>query len=396
MKDLRHQGDTIADNLIQEIYSNYHQDEINALFLQLTSNSSLSNIEIPDYTRNYFATTSVLPPWVDWKKVRRGQRFYMMYGPEISFILLCKSLPQCYACANGAKVMASTGRFSERKGDFDFYTRRIVETSQFIVNVMSPDALSVDGQAVVDTQKVRLIHAAIRFFLQKKGHWDNEKYGVPINQEDLLGTLMSFSALVIEGLEQLGMDVSDEQKDSYYHCWRIIGYILGIREENMPERYEDALKLGYEIFNEQMEESDDGKALTKSTIEFMEKVIPGNFFDSIPPFLMRFFIGDKVGDLLDVPKHDSFLNTVTEKLMLFYYKNTDEVKDNFQLAQGIFEAFNNQLLNALLNYYSDGNSRQFFIPPSLRSNWQLENVWDKVYASPKVGKYRFVLQKYKL
>ena len=92
MKELRQQGDTIADHLIQEIYSNYHQDEINALFLQLTSNSSLSNIEIPDYTKNYFATTSVLPPWVDWKKVRRGQRFYMMYGPEISFILLCKSL----------------------------------------------------------------------------------------------------------------------------------------------------------------------------------------------------------------------------------------------------------------------------------------------------------------
>jgi hypothetical protein len=41
---------------------------------------------------------------MDTKKFAIGQKFFAAYGPEISLCILCKSLPQVYACANGAKI----------------------------------------------------------------------------------------------------------------------------------------------------------------------------------------------------------------------------------------------------------------------------------------------------
>ena len=76
------------------------------------------------------------------------------------------------------------------------------------------------------------MHAAVRPHLAARGLAEGE---TPINQEDLLGTLFCFSVVVIRSLRLLGAPVSDEDADDYYHLWRAVGAMLGIREQYVLE-----------------------------------------------------------------------------------------------------------------------------------------------------------------
>ncbi|MBK8044673.1 MAG: DUF2236 domain-containing protein [Haliscomenobacter sp.] len=77
-----------------------------------------------------------------------------------------------------------------------------METAQFVIDVLSPGGLSPAGKGVRSAQKVRLIHASIRHFLKQRG-WDTEDLGEPLNQEDKAGTLMAFSALLLDGFKMM-------------------------------------------------------------------------------------------------------------------------------------------------------------------------------------------------
>jgi hypothetical protein len=44
---------------------------------------------------------------------------------------------------------------------------------------------------------------------------DEKENGTPIYQEDLLGTLLTFFIVIIDGLRHLGMKVTKKQKEGY-------------------------------------------------------------------------------------------------------------------------------------------------------------------------------------
>jgi len=106
----------------------------------------------------------------------------------------------------------------------------------------------------------RFLHAKVRQRLLKSGRWSIEEYGIPINQEDLAGTQISFSSTVIHGCDKLGILLTDEEKEDYTHMWRYIGYLMGITDEYNPcqtlqhsfayfESYDDPILLQFETSN---------------------------------------------------------------------------------------------------------------------------------------------------
>ena len=90
---------------------------------------------------------------------------------------------------------------------------------------MSGNGFEENGKAISTTQKIRLIHASIRYYVYQAG-WNVNEYGEPIDQEDLVGTLLAFSYQTLEGLKLLGMDISDEEYHAYLHSWAVVGYIF--------------------------------------------------------------------------------------------------------------------------------------------------------------------------
>ncbi len=55
--------------------------------------------------------------------------------------------------------------------------------------------------------------------------------GVPINQEDLLGTLGTFTVTTFEVMEKLGVPWNDEAELAYLMLWDRVGELLGIGTE---------------------------------------------------------------------------------------------------------------------------------------------------------------------
>ena len=389
----RKHADPIADQAIAAIMEQGNSESIAELFNTLTQNVDVPDSLLPDIAIEYFKNTKELPAFYDQKKIDQAQALFGTYGPEISVILLCKSLPQAYACAKGAKVLYHTGRFVEHDDNYSMLTKRLMETAQFVINILSAGSFSDKGNAIITTQKVRLIHAAIRYFINKSGHWNAELYGEPINQEDMAGTLMSFSALVIEGLGQLGIELTEEEQEAYSHIWQVVGHIIGLDEDLIPPNAAEGLKLGYAIFDQQLEGSKEGVALTQSAIGFMEHVTPGNLFDSVPSALVYHFLGEKVATAVGVPAPDSFITHTVPFLMERFFGAYDKLEDNSAMLRKITQKFNRAMLKGLLTYFNKGKRVAFNIPPSLQEDWKLAETWDNVWSSKSVLGVRVSVQK---
>lgn len=395
LENYRQKADPLADRIVQEIMANGAGRSISQLFDQLIHNSDYDKIDLPPEVLTYFKTTEGLPPWADQAKIKIGQSVFAQFGPEICLLLLCKSLPEAYACKKGALVLYETGRLREdQDGSLARFTRRLMETSQFVVNVCSPGGFSAAGSGIITAQKVRLIHATIRYFTAESGRWNSVENGIPINQEDLAGTLQSFSALILEGLSQLGVTLTPEQQEGYFHCWRIAGHVVGLDPALNPETYAEGLELGYAILNHQKAASEAGVVLTKAVHDFMARIIPGNLLNEVPAVLMRYFLGDPTADMLEIPKEDGLLAKIFPRILKTVFKIEEGLENRSAFYKNLSGRLSIALLQGMLNYFDDYKGVHFYLPPSLRENWKLDVHWKhhKV-ITPSVAGYRIAVEK---
>src|SRR5581483_558278 len=110
------------------------------------------------------------------------------------------------------------------------------ETAQFMLDVMRPGGVQPGQPGWDAARRVRLMHAAVRWMiLNRPGiDWDTSAYGVPINQEDLLLTLLTFTEVMFEVFDRTGIDYSEREADDYLHLWSYVGHVLGIRPDLLP------------------------------------------------------------------------------------------------------------------------------------------------------------------
>jgi len=267
-----------------------------------------------------------------------------------------------------------------------------METSRFVMNVLSENSFGDEGSGIVTIQKVRLLHASIRYYL-KKHSWDSPTLGEPINQQDMLGTLMSFSALVIEGLEMLNINWNNEEKDAYIHCWNIAGHILGVKPDFLPHNYEEAISLGNLIFDDQKGYSKEGQEMAEALVSFIHYILPGNLLDGMAENMICFLLGEENIKYIGLKKEEDFL----EKRLPVIYKLmggiSDELKDNSKLIKTIAKPFSKMILQGILLSYNDHKGPVILIPPSLQENWQLKTIWKNIISSPALFGKRFTIQK---
>lgn len=383
--------DPEADSVMKLMIENNQLNAVNKILFSL-KNNFYDPSPFPSYLRDYLEKTSELPKWMDWNKIKMAQELYALYGLEISMILFFKSLPESYCCPKGVKVLHSTGRLSQDP-TFKKFTRRIVETSQFVMNVLSHDSFNPEGSAIITIQKIRLIHASIRYYLLSKHGWESETFGQPINQEDMVGTLMSFSALVIEGLELLNIHWTDEEKDAFIHTWNVTGYILGVDPSLLPKNHKEASELGYLIFDDQKGYSQEGQELTQALVEFIHYILPGNLFDGVAETLIEYFIGaDKIG-YLGLKQEESFFEKRLPVILRFISGHTGEIKDHSKIIQSLVKPFARLILNGILLSYNDLKGPAILIPPSLQQNWKLGTDWETKPLSPEILGLRLAIQK---
>ncbi|MCI0578162.1 MAG: DUF2236 domain-containing protein, partial [Chloroflexi bacterium] len=291
-------ADPQADAVIAAVVEQGELAAVNGLLRCLMTNDDLVPQALPEVVQNYLRTSGELPSWADQRLILQGEAVFSLYSPAIITALFCTSLPMAYAAQKGAEVLYLSQRMSRRLHP------RIFQTAQFILDVMSPGGLQPGGRGIRSVQKVRLIHAAIRYYIlhgeNQLRHWDMA-WGLPVNQEDMAGTLMTFTVAVIQGLEAMGILWTAAEREAYLHSWKVVGYILGIRPELLPLNYADAEALTQAISRRHWQASPAGQALAQALVEFLEQQIPSKVLNGLAATMIRSLSGDEVADLLNIP-----------------------------------------------------------------------------------------------
>ena len=361
MDSMRQQCDPAADEAVAALFDRGLVGSTNELMKQLVARESVSVEQLPEPLREYFQNSGRLPSWADRELIQEGQAVFSRCGPLSVVALVCASLPTCYAGAHGVQVLHLTARLQTDT------QRRIVETAQMVVDVMGPGGLEPGGWGVRDAQKVRLMHAAVRHLIHKSGRW-NPEWGQPINQEDMAGTLLTFSVVTIRSLEKMGYVLSAREAQAYYHAWRAVGFIMGVDDRLMPELYEDGERLADTIFARVFRASPEGQAMTGALIQLIEHIIPGTLFDGLSSTLIRHLMGD-AADLIAVPPADWTRALVKPIKVLGWIM--DESDEHNVLASRLSELMGRKLLEGIVWVERGGERPPFRIPDSLRESWKM-------------------------
>src|SRR5260370_23910357 len=246
-------GDPPADAAIEAIFASGQENAAQAFMTHRMTNAAPAPSSLPSALRVFHEET-LAEPLLDRSRIEAAQSLFVDHGPEILITLGCYALPDAYAARKGVKVLHQTAYLANRPN------RRLFRTMQMVVDVMAPGGLGPRGRGIRTVQKVRLMHAAVRRQLRHETttKWDHLSFGVPINQEDLAGTLLTFSFLAIDGLRKLGANISSEAADAYFDAWCGVGKILGVLPEMIPANLEEAAELKEIISRRQFAPSDEG------------------------------------------------------------------------------------------------------------------------------------------
>jgi hypothetical protein len=362
---MRQVTDPLADAVVADVFQHGQAEAVNTLMRTLIENDDLPSDHLPPGMREYLATSAQLPAWADPARLQAGERVFWRYGPEIIMNLFCYGLPSCYTAAKGVQVLALTTRLCSHP------TRRVIETAQMVIDVMAPGGLAANGRGVRTAQKVRLMHAAVRYHIAAHGLW-NPAWDRPINQEDLAGTLLAFSWVCLDGLRQMGFELSVDEADSYLHSWNVVGYLLGIQEALLPTQVAHAEALVRAIQRRQYAACAEGQMLTQALVAMMQHAIPGNIFDAFPAALIRLLLGKDYADLLAVERHRMAEVLLGPWRHLFALK--DDFLDHARALRRLSEIFSRKLIEGLLLVGRGGQRVAFRMPTELRQTWGINWV----------------------
>ncbi|KPL80337.1 oxygenase MpaB family protein [Herpetosiphon geysericola] len=352
LEGLRPIGDPAADSLIAELAANGDLARVSHVLRQITKNDQPWPHDLPPLLSTWLAHHSTLRTAIDWQRINNGAAFFARYGMAITVVLSTAALVGCYAAQKGVKVLTQTQRLQAEP------YRRVTESGHFVMAVLQPNALQANGEGVQIIQKVRLMHAAVRYQIAQAGQWNHSELGVPICQEDMLGTLMVFSYGVIWGLEQLGYRIAKQQAEDFLYTWNLIGSLIGIDPASLPCSIAEAEDLAYSISKRQHGPSDEGRELTQALLAMHTGLLPGRFFDGMVPALIQHLAGAEVAEWMGVPQTrwkyalrylktlNSAMRTITQRL-----PGLDEQFDRltFLLLQRWTGAIHRGELSATLN-----------------------------------------------
>jgi hypothetical protein len=259
--------------------------------------------DAPHAIRDLLEDAAHVPAWVDWDTCDRGGEVLMRAGPLGGAVLGARSLVLGYASPGGNKPLVLSGRLKEQA------SRRLNETARFVQAVSRPGGMRPFADGWQITLKVRLIHAQVRKMILASDRWDAAAWGEPLNQHDLAGTTLLFSASIIDGLRKLGSQISPEEADRYIHLWRWVGRTIGVHSDVLPASEHEAMRLADLIEMTMGEPDQDSRDLTRALFDSAldgctteKQIRDARRNVMFGRFVCRELIGDELADKLEVPR----------------------------------------------------------------------------------------------
>lgn len=355
----RQRTDPWADEVVDEIYRVGNLPAINATLASIFANDDLIPEGLPAGARVFFEQSGALPDHYDAARSLRAQALFAQHGAQLTFGLFCSALPQAYCAADGAWVLTETQAMTDRT------QQRVMETAQFLFDVLDVGALEPEGRGIRAAQRVRLMHAAVRRLLlaRETSPWDAARRGLPINQEDLAGTLMTFSVVTFDAMRRLGVDATEAEGDDWLHHWRVVGHLLGLEPSLLPTSIADGRDLMEAVRQRQWRRSPEGTMLARALVDMTQSFFTRGLFGGLTPTLIRFLAGDLCADLLGLPPADWTKTVVSLGAQVAGAFDVDAHERALETAFGMLTL---QAMKAVVTFERAGKHAAIRIPESLR------------------------------
>jgi hypothetical protein len=170
----------------------------------------------------FFERAETVPAWVDFDELEVGALAYQRFGILGMIVLSAWALINGYHSSAAVKPLAFTGQLKYNT------QRRLAETARYVSEATQIDGLRRGRPGYEISLRVSLIHAHVRHACMRSPEWRTEDWGVAINQADMLGTLLEFSLLMMDGARRLGFHATPEERKAILAMWRYAGHLSGI------------------------------------------------------------------------------------------------------------------------------------------------------------------------
>ena len=325
--------------------------------------------------------------------LEKGAEFFTEHGPAACIALGVRSLLKQYAHTKAIQVLRMTTLLEEH------VNRRIMETIQFTMDVMEPGwhehdeqnrltgRINIHHPGVQSIKKLRLLHAMVRYRIlnkmtePKEGDWDMAAWDHPINQSDMVFAIHTFSIEVLQGLIETGQEVSKQQIDDYFTCWRLIGRGLGVTDELEPANYKDGCALQDKIYERNFTLPNEyGPVLAEALMDWMDEIIPVVSRESIME-IVKHFNGPENYYILSDHLHLDIGDTGKVDLNEHLKRNYDKVLDRSKVpasrqrkGDDLTEVLYFTFMENLLNSERGGKDQHFRIGDGFKAAWNLNRM----------------------
>ncbi|MCP4809042.1 MAG: DUF2236 domain-containing protein [Proteobacteria bacterium] len=213
------EGDPLADELVAVIAELGRDAGMSLVDEALASGPRADH---PEALRAYMDHLESCLVGVDHAAIARGGTLLRQMAPIVISVFKGRSLPLSYAPPAANKPLIATGRLH------DDAQRRLAETGKFAFTTAMPGGLERYGESFRITARVRLMHSAVRRRLAPD--W-NAGWGTPICQADMAYTILLFSTVILDGLRQVGVRVSDADGACIMQLYALVARLIGVRED---------------------------------------------------------------------------------------------------------------------------------------------------------------------
>jgi hypothetical protein len=235
-------ADPVAEAFVAEVYDALGPNAGRAM-LDTALEHGLDAVEDPPPTLvRLMDDIDREPDWLDHDLLERGAKVFRSFGPAIVAFEGAATL-QAYTESAIAKPLSLTGAYA---GDSAHH--RYMETCRHMFDCTEPGGLAAGGAGRATSVRVRIMHVYLRRKISAHPEWDEDAWGVPINQSDAEITLLAGGIVGAFGMRMIGHPVSNRDIVALMHLWRYIGHIMGVQPRWYPTTVQEGFQLATAYF----------------------------------------------------------------------------------------------------------------------------------------------------
>ena len=297
-------GDPVADALVQEL-DVLDQEQVHQYIRALMDGDEEASRQAPEALRQFFRDIEPPPEWYYSVDVLPGCRLFHTYSDLFLTAFVVSVIIRGFTTLISLSFFA-TGRV------IDYGVRRLKQNIVHLLEIMIPKGLDPCGDGWKLSVRIRLVHAQLRKLLAESGGWNTAAHGVPLSSAHIGYAAASFSAMMLQDAQRLGVKATAEERASFMHIWRCSAWLMGVPDAMLFRDEQDALEIVRVSLACEPPLEEESIAMAHALINSAPIVIGVNgekeraALAKLGYRLARAMLGEETADQLKFPKYSTF------------------------------------------------------------------------------------------